>query len=1564
MMDRNQGDPRIAAPRLGLGRTLSLAVWIAGGLVLWELLIHFALFRQVNAAGGAPLGLGLAADASVFAVASLAATWLGARLGRRLGFDVREATGCFGTASLVAVAFASLMIPGAALRSQITSSSQSDGAGETTGTLLCAPPSAKVGPEAGVTATIRAAAWAALPLQVPVLPLAAVGLALLRKRRSTTRRGRRAQALLIAATGLCATCTQAGDDSLPAPPASGVAASWISSACPAGAPIRSYAVSAINVSMTLNRFGDHDPGAFMYVLDDQIAAVRAEENAPLPDRVSTGLRDDPIQPLVLRANLGDCLVLHFTNRLSSSDRVSLHVDGLPYTAANGGGAVGNNPDTFADPGQSITYALPIPSDPTAERAYTFHDHGDSRELVNHGLFGTVVAEPAGSHFLDARTGAPLTGSGWEAIIAPPPGAGPAFREFVLAYHEVGNESFTGILDAGGHELPQISPLSGTYRPGSRAINYRSEPFHTRFLLGKDESLAYSSYFYGDPATPSPYSYLGEPTKTRLVHAGTEVFHVHHLHGGANRWRRNPEAGPPDFATGLTKVPLQDPSSVHLDAQSIGPGTSFNLEHECGAGGCAQAAGDFLFHCHIQHHYLSGMWAFWRVFDTLQPNLAKLPDRAAPPVAVPSTGLVGITVEGKTLVPRAALVNPATQRALEDFIEAQLPPPGVPIDTQDATVWNWVKNGAAQGPLYLGEPETFAVWANYRSPTPGQRPIILFNPVNGRYTWPLFRPHLLQRPPFPGNGHTGAPWLGEIGTAARPDGLCPNQQVAPDPLRTTRIYPISTIATPIQVTRKQVAKDGLLFVLNEDKAAVLAGQKPKEPLVIRSNVGDCVDLLFTNEVPDDKVGSNEDIVKQDVSKMNVHTHFVQFDPQGSDGVISGMSYEQSLRPHATENRTLQAATGPGVTTITVSNVNRLRPGIWIGVGLGQGMCAPPGGGPQVACTEIRRISVINGTTLTLDQPLLLPHAAGQSVGVEFKRYLWYSDVDSGTVFWHDHVVVDGWARGAFGSHIIEPRGSTWHDPVTGAQVRSGTIVDIHVPPGGSVGAGETGSFRELFAAITDRNKTQEGFVNLRAEPFGDRAGGPARVFSSVTNGDPFTPLPRAYVGDPFVIRSLGVIENIGGLRIAGARFRDERFNPGGAFSDTSFVGISEKEDLVLDGGAGGVARRPGDYLYYSAMGRHFVSGAWGLLRVHDTAQATLKPLPDRPLPPSGAGFPSQTFTGGAPAAATGPGQACPAGATIRHYDVAILATKLVLSSNQIKNGIAYVPDTGSPPTTVREPLVMRANQGECLEIQLRNRLSERAGLHVGELAFDPQGSYGAAIGFNPDSSVAPGATRTYRFFADQELGITVGLDLANPAAGAEGAYGAAIVEPVGSIYRNPLNGAPLSTGIAADIVAPAGTFRELTVLLADDDPRIGLNHMPYPIDVAGLTTLSYSAEPVDERDADDNPSGVFSSAVFGDPKLLIAAPAGMPFTFRVAMPWGEQGHVFNVEGHRFPDQPQIVGSERPCSKNLIPGARFDAPLVGGAGSGSGNQGDYLVYDSRTPFEQAGLWGLLRVTPPAP
>lgn len=72
----------------------------------------------------------------------------------------------------------------------------------------------------------------------------------------------------------------------------------------AQAEVKTFNISAIDVDITIDRFGDHDPLGKMYVLDENVQAVRTREAKPLPDRVTSGLRDDPIQPLVIRRTSG------------------------------------------------------------------------------------------------------------------------------------------------------------------------------------------------------------------------------------------------------------------------------------------------------------------------------------------------------------------------------------------------------------------------------------------------------------------------------------------------------------------------------------------------------------------------------------------------------------------------------------------------------------------------------------------------------------------------------------------------------------------------------------------------------------------------------------------------------------------------------------------------------------------------------------------------------------------------------------------------------------------------------------------------------------------------------------------------------------------------------------------------------------------------------------------------------------------------------------------------------------------------------------------------------------
>ena len=124
--------------------------------------------------------------------------------------------------------------------------------------------------------------------------------------------------------------------------------------CPSGIPVKFYDISAINVEITLNQWGDYYPG-YMYVLTEDIDKVRAEEekNAAAradendPGAVSNGLQGDAIQPLVIRANQGDCLRVKVRNAVEDED-IGFQVNGSAMIISSSG-----KPATAATPGAII-----------------------------------------------------------------------------------------------------------------------------------------------------------------------------------------------------------------------------------------------------------------------------------------------------------------------------------------------------------------------------------------------------------------------------------------------------------------------------------------------------------------------------------------------------------------------------------------------------------------------------------------------------------------------------------------------------------------------------------------------------------------------------------------------------------------------------------------------------------------------------------------------------------------------------------------------------------------------------------------------------------------------------------------------------------------------------------------------------------------------------------------------------------------------------------------------------------------------------------------------------------
>ena len=1273
--------------------------------------------------------------------------------------------------------------------------------------------------------------------------------------------------------------------------------------CPKTAPVRNYDVSAINAEITLNQWLDYYPG-YMYVLTENIAKVREEEakNAAAreteghsnPGAVKNGIQDQWIQPLVIRGNQGDCVKVTLRNQLEFGEEVSLHINGSDMVMSKTGQpALTTNPDTIAGEGGVVEMEWYIHPE-SQEGGRQFHTYSNDRELTVMGLFGVFVVEPRNSEYWEPLgTGsATKASSGWQVMIEN--GTGPDFREFVLIYHEVGDEAFRPV-NKHGDFLPQRDPLSDAYRPGARALNYRSEPFginnmhvqHEYFGF-EDESMAYSSYTFGDAAPTIPRSYLGDPAKFRVVHGGSEVFHSHHPHGGSIRWQRSPRATQmPVWNTGQNgpvKYPVVRTKSDRVDVEVIGPAEALELETECGSGLCQWLAGDFLFHCHVAHHYVAGMWGYWRVYNTLQvpgmqndvmPAMRELPDRIGRiHTPVTSDQLIGKTVNwfGKkftiTEKGKTNWKSEPAQVTLKDWVSMQLTNPGKPghkddelgqLMAYDATVIDWVWDGnkaLSEKEPTLGEnPKYKAEWQGYKA---GERRAIWFEPSTGKVAWPWLTPHFGKRPPRP-NDHNGAPWLEMIRLnddgsrsvePARPGengpwSLCPDRAGS-------QKYNVHFVKLPIELSAAEgkeeavVDPNGLLYVVHEEEAAVRADNNKKFPLVVRANVYDCVDWTLTSEWLDD------DITNFQSSKINTHFHFLQFDNQASDGVTSGFSYEQSVRPFTQfkkevkkglpvpMNAKVTKAAKKGDKVVSVSNAEQYHVGIPILIGA-----------DNVKGNEVQRIVKIEKGKLTLAQPLKHDHPVDDILTVEFTRQRFWADADVGSVFWHDHAFGGTtWPHGAVGTIIIEPFGSTWHDPKTGAPIRTGPVADIHATE--RVGHDVAGSFRELMVHIMDTvphtvnivtagnppgqpvdvaleagrtvsfimppndkikmtpmpflnggTHTTGGALNFRAEPFAQRLSNnpdPSKLFSSKVHGDPSTAMLRAYTGDAMVFRLLDVTMNESNVfTISGHTFWSERYAQEANRKHSLHIGIAERYDLVV-AEAGGPRHQPGDYLLFNGRSSKFSEGSWGIIRVLGEQVPDLQPLPNKAYGKEG--MPEKL-------------PVCPSDAPVKNFNVVAIdfpgmnlnpnapeaievdfERKIELRNPNAKifvleDEVAKVSGDAQPM-----PLTIRVNVGDCMKVKLTNKMKEsRASFSAFGMAFDPHDSQGVNLGNNGgEQTVAPGESRVYTFYADpfngegQILAWDWGNVNLNPR---NGLFAGIIIGPKGSTYRDPKTGEDVS-----------------------------------------------------------------------------------------------------------------------------------------------------------------------------
>jgi len=255
-----------------------------------------------------------------------------------------------------------------------------------------------------------------------------------------------------------------------------------------------------------------------------------------------------------------------------------------------------------------------------------------------------------------------------------------------------------------------------------------------------------------------------------------------------------------------------------------------------------------------------------------------------------------------------------------------------------------------------------------------------------------------------------------------------------------------------------------------------------------------------------------------------------------------------------------------------------------------------------------------------------------------------------------------------------------------------------------------------------------------------------------------------------------------------------------------------------------------------------------------------------------------------------------------------------------------------------------------------------------------------VGNNPgDQTIGPGESRTYTYYAHPANKETTSLVwdggniVVNPR---NGLYGAIIVGPRGSQYRDPVTGADISlkNSWRADVIVDASlpenvgkrNYRDVALFFQDEDNIIGTAFMPYVQNVAGLTSVNYRAEPYKLREEQGCSLGkIFQPCVVDKPEdpvtPVIEAHAGDPVRIHVIGANSEQNGMFGIEGHEWPIEPYMPGADHISVVEYAGSETLDVFLRGGAGGPYRQVGDFVWSNQRLPYTQSGQWGYLRVLP---
>jgi hypothetical protein len=1258
-----------------------------------------------------------------------------------------------------------------------------------------------------------------------------------------------------------------------------------------------------------------------------------------------------------------------------------------------------------------------PNPATPDRDQPFREF----TIIYHDEIGAVQAfaefeDPVLSHTLHSARDAfainyGTAGAGAE-VLANRIGVGPMHKCTECKYEEFFLSSWTVGDPAMVVDVPANAPCDPESMHAGNPCTPAPGPKATRVFYPEDPSNVY-------------HSYLGDHVKFRILHAGSKEHHVHHQH--AHQWLLTPDS---DNSNYLDSQAIGPGASFTLEMTYNGsgnrnqtPGDSIFHCH---------------FYPHFAQG-MWGLWRVHDVFEAGTPLDANgrpqagtraLPDgeiAAGTPipamVPLPTLGMPPVPGAAVSIVSGQAVVNGTGNPGYPFFVPAEAGhrPPKPPLDTVDdgGLPRHIITGGTALEHHTRLDFNKELLTADAKAVPETGTPVEV-----AAMNFHALRTHSTYKP----DGTVGTYTTNGRPAVAGAPLADPCVNDAGQPVGTPRLYKAAVIQLDLKLN-----KAGWHFpqqrieALWDDVAATKNGTRAPEPFFFRANTNDCISFYHTVLTP--HIYELDDFqVRTPTDVMGQHIHLVKFDVLASDGAGNGFNYEDgTFAPDEVLER-IKAINQLGGLKQTSGTRTALA------------AKAHPFFGTLGAQTTVQRWyadSLLNnaGKDRTLRTVFSHDHfgpsshqQAGLYAGlvVEPQGSTWRhpdtgttmgSRFDGGPTSWRADIIPPNTAE-SFREFLLQladfqlayKPNTTFPDPVN--VINPPAKKEVGLPkllakapdcPGGvplpcpeAFSSADPGTmainYRNEPLALRVRDPNTNGQAaglggdlshafrsNItRTDPaFNSQPTFYPALTPDVGNGDPFTPLMRAYQNDKIQVRMLvGAHEEGHNFTMNGLRWLTEASEPNSGYKNSQMMGISEHFEFVLPSSREPMPN-PTDYLYRGASTDDLWNGVWGLMRVFDGKagiKANLKPLPNNPTGTAPQFLNSFEFNG-----------VCPNvfGSVTRTYDITATTAQAALPNGTLvynsrvglndPTAIIYVrtadldSKTGKLKTGVPiEPLILRANAGDCIMLTLQNKLpstppdlagfntlpmivenfnnndikpSAHVGMHPQLLTyFLWTGGDGMNVGNNLVNTVAPGSSITYQWYAGAvdvqadgkrvatpvEFGAT-NLMPADPIKqGSKGAIGTLIIEPKGSTWAEDA-----TTRAAATISTPDGKqFREFVVLMQNDvnlrfsdgsavpntaeaeDPedsaQKGINYRTEPL----WARMNFAPEtPLETTRTFNFTNALSNSQVGGDPVTpVFTAKAGTPVRFRVVHPSGKQrNNVFTVHGHGWQRSPYVNNS---------------------------------------------------------